>query len=656
LNRFKGGYIFLIILLLIGAICKSLNAPLSSILVDNLNPMLVSSLMSLGAVIVGLPVFLSGIKKERSIPERHLHKKDTPFLLGIIACDLTGNILYLVGLTMCLASAASLTKSFGVVATAAVAFIFLKERVSKRLWIAITLITLGCITIAAGDITSLIASPGILLVLASCICSSISHALKKKVADRNPGTVVMLTNIAIMVISAIIAFIMGGETPDVISCISGVILGMIVFGLPGIWYQIAARKLDATKCSAVYGLAPFLGAGISFIIFQETPTLAFFISFLLLIPGFYLVIVDKDQIAKSKGKDVTEESVPIEMYHDSRGYLVSVGFLIGFGAFLAELIHILGNFKGTIFDGINVGITGLILSVIQIVIGCIILIFRKRDMAGMTILMLGFATLLLLYSNKNPIIVAVVGIMSLFLVIILLLGKEKKKYAYSLLFFLASATYFVLIFTESVIIRSIIIVITTIYFLILAIASFGLLPKFRLTSILAEDETTDFKIIGTTLCCVIAAISVIPWMITYLISPGIVDLEIIKSFSIISGIMIGIIAIFMLFLGKESKFIGSIFLCFMTFLIISGFTIGSINYIAGIIMFIAGLFCFLRKKSYLLVGLMCILYGISSFMSVVIHGETVLVISQFCLQLLTFLVAAYLAIAVFSQNKKLPLF
>jgi len=654
----KGGYYFLLILLVIAAISKSIQSPISSLLLADIGPMTISALLSIGAVIIGIPMIFANRKKEKTIPERHLQKKDTPYLIGIIISNLVGNILFFFGLTMCLASSASLIKSFVIVTTAVIAFIFLKERISKRLWIAILLITLGCLTIAAGNLETLVASPGLLMILGSCICTSVTNVLMKKVADRNPGKIILVNNGTLIIIEIIIAIILGEQMPEITLIIVAILLGLVTFGLSSILFQIAARKIAISKCSTVVGMSPIIGAGISFIIFQEVPSLAFYISFLLLIPGFYLVFRDKEMKEEEKLNNGNPLPPPVEKYHDIRNYIVSAGFLMGFAIVLIHLIFNVDNIlpiKTQIESGFNT-IIAFSIPLTQIIIGCMILILRKRDMAGIVTLMLGFSILLLTISQDSQIMLAIVGILSLLLGFILLLGKERKKYPFALLFFLTAIASSSNLFAYHSIIQIILNLIVAIYLIILAVASSGIVPKFPLTSILAEDETTDFSIVGSSLCYLIAAISVIPWMITYLISPGIVNLKIIGEFSIVSGIMIGIIAILILFLGKHNKFIGAIFLFVMAFLILSGFTTGAINIVSGVLMFIAGLFCLLRKKSLILVGLMCILYGISSFMSIMIHGETVLVISQFCLQIVTFLVAAYLAFAVFSQNKKLPLF
>jgi len=651
---FKGGYIFLVVMLLVGAIAKSVYAPFSSILLNDINPMLVTSLLSFGAVIVGLPVFLSGLKKERAIPERHIHKKDTPALLGIIFFDLLGNLLFLIGLTMCVASSASLTKSFVIVATAVIAYIFLKERISKRLWIAIILITLGCITIAAGSLDTLTASPGLLFVLASCICSGFTYAFRKKVADRNPGSIILITNGAIAVICAIIAVIMGGITQDVLACIGGIVLGIITFGLPNILYQLSVRKLDATKCTTIYGLSPFIGAGISFIIFQQIPTIAFFISFILIIPGFYLVIMDRED--KDKFKNTTSVAPPVEKYHDIRNYLVSVGFLFQFAGTIGVIISAGKDIFNipVVSEGLNIAF--ICLSLVQIAIGCMVIILRRRDLAGIVLLMGGFSTALICISDNNRVIIGVVAVICLLLAVIMFLGKERKKYFFSILFLLAGISSITCVIFESDILQIIMNAIIALYILFLDIGYSGIIPRFPGTKILVEDETTDFSIVGSGVCYIIAAISVLPWMITYLFSSEYVSLNLITNFFIACGILMGIVATMIIFAGKENKFIGVVFLCVTMFLILSGFTTGVVNYIAGIIMFMAGVIVLLRKKSLLLVGLMCILYGISSFTSVLIYGESILVISQFVMQVITFVVATYLAIAVFSQSKKLPLF
>jgi len=430
---------------------------------------------------------------------------------------------------------------------------------------------------------------------------------------------------------------------------------MIVFGLPSVLYQLAARKLDATKCTTIYGLSPFIGAGISFIIFQEMPTLAFFISFILIIPGFYLVIMDRED--KAKFKDTIPAPPPVEIYHDVRNYLTAFGFL---SILSVEIISCLSSIYYVIsgeVSGIST-VAGFCIAIAQIVTGSILIILKRRNLTGMTMLLFGFTTLIIVLSLSETsfgYFLGVISILEFIMAGLVLFAKEKKKYCFFILFLLQGINLALYNILDGELSFMITCGILSAFLLILIFGATGLLPRFSLTKILAEDESLDFVKTGSAICYIIIALSILPWMGTYIFGTEIVPLEFAGNFSIGCGIIVGIVALLQLFVAKN-RFICIIFFGVMLSMILAGSTTAITNYVAGFVMLLAGLFCLLRKKSYLLVGLLCILYGISSFASIIIHGESVLIISQFLMHTITFGLAIYLAIAVFSQNKKLPLF
>jgi len=649
------GYYFAIILLVIAALCQSLNVPFSALLLEDSSPFMAAGFMALGALIWGLISFGIEKKSPNKVTERKYQRKDFKWIAILCVIAVLGDSLLTFGLTMCQASSAALITSFDIVMTAIIALIILREKIRKRLWMAIVLITLGGITISAGsDLSSLMASPGLILIVGNCVCTGIFYCCLKKLAGISPSKILIIYQSFSVICEFILAFAVGEQLPGIKTILLLMLLGMVVYGVSNYLLMIATHTLGAAKCSSVMGLGPFIGSGLSFIVFQEQPSIAFFISFILLIPGFYLVIRDNED--NEKYTDTTASPPPIEKYHDIRNYLVAVGFLLGFATSCGLIISAGKDYLNISASNDGLNIAFVCIALLQIIIGCIVIVLRHRDLAGIVLLILGFSTALVYISNSNSVIIGAMAIMGLLLGFIMFLGKDRKKYFFSIMFFLSAASSLTFVIFDNAIIQTIMNAIIALYMLFLDIGYSGIIPQFPGTKILVEDETTDFSIVGSFVCYIIGAISVLPWMITYLFSPEKVSLDLVTNFFIVSGIVMGIVAIMVIFLGKENKFIGVVFLCVTIFLILSGFTTGVVNYIAGIIMFLTGVLCLFRKKSLLLVGIMCILYGISSFTSVLIYGESILVISQFVMQVITFVVATYLAIAVFSQNKKLPLF
>ncbi|MEL7563676.1 MAG: DMT family transporter, partial [Dehalobacterium sp.] len=59
------------------------------------------------------------------------------------------------------------------------------------------------------------------------------------------------------------------------------------YGLSIFFYIYAQRDLGAARTSAYYAIAPFIGVGLSLLIFREIPTSSFVIAFIIMIIGMF---------------------------------------------------------------------------------------------------------------------------------------------------------------------------------------------------------------------------------------------------------------------------------------------------------------------------------------------------------------------------------
>lgn len=74
--------------------------------------------------------------------------------------------------------------------------------------------------------------------------------------------------------------------------IATLLLGFVAYGLSIYLYVYAQRYLGAAKTSAYYAESPFIGLGLSFIMFHEISTFSFIIALLLMAVGTYYASTD----------------------------------------------------------------------------------------------------------------------------------------------------------------------------------------------------------------------------------------------------------------------------------------------------------------------------------------------------------------------------
>ena len=132
----------------LAAALYALNAPVSKLLLQNVPPTMMAGFLYLGA---GAGMALMGLVRKRTSRRRRetpLTKKDLPYTLGMVLLDIAAPIFLMIGLARTTAANASLLNNFEIVATSLIALLIFREKIGKRLWIAIGLITLSSILLS----------------------------------------------------------------------------------------------------------------------------------------------------------------------------------------------------------------------------------------------------------------------------------------------------------------------------------------------------------------------------------------------------------------------------------------------------------------------------------------------------------------------------
>ena len=125
----------------LAAVFYAINIPASKVLLRDVGPTTMAALLYLGAGIGIAALSLFNVHdRKASAP---LTRRDMPFVIGMIVLDIAAPIFLMLGIRYGTSANASLLGNFEIVATTVIALFVFKEAVSKRLWIAIALITLA---------------------------------------------------------------------------------------------------------------------------------------------------------------------------------------------------------------------------------------------------------------------------------------------------------------------------------------------------------------------------------------------------------------------------------------------------------------------------------------------------------------------------------
>jgi drug/metabolite transporter (DMT)-like permease len=293
------GGIFLAIL---AAALYAVNSPFSKILLDYMPPTLMAGFLYLGAGAGMLLIALIRRARGERGSEQPLTRKELPYTLAMIALDIAAPIFLLMGLAATTAANASLLNNFEIVATALIALVIFRERISPRLWGGILFVTLSCALLTVEDLSSLQFSFGSLFVLLACVCWGVENNCTRRLSDKDPLLIVLFKGIFSGLGSVVIGLCLGERFGVWWSVLAVLGVGFVAYGLSIFFYVRAQRTLGAARTSAYYAVAPFIGTFLSLLIFRELPRYTYFVALALMLVGAFLCASD-EPLFKRKTKN-----------------------------------------------------------------------------------------------------------------------------------------------------------------------------------------------------------------------------------------------------------------------------------------------------------------------------------------------------------------
>lgn len=282
-----------IALAILAAALYAINSPFSKLLLEYMPSTLMAGFLYLGAGLgMGvIALFRKLNKRERT--EEKITRADLPYALAMIVLDIAAPIFLLLGLSYTSAANASLLNNFEIVATALIALMVFKEKISKRLWLGIGFVVTSCAILSFEDISSLRFSFGSLFILLACICWGVENNCTRRLSAKDPLEIVLLKGIFSGLGSVIVGLVIGERVSYVWSIFAILLVGCVAYGFSIFVYVYAQRLLGAARTSAYYAIAPFIGVLLSLIIFKEIPPYTFFIALLLMAVGAWLCSSDE---------------------------------------------------------------------------------------------------------------------------------------------------------------------------------------------------------------------------------------------------------------------------------------------------------------------------------------------------------------------------
>ncbi len=276
---------------LLAAALYAINVPLSKWMLQKAEPTMMAAFLYLGA---GLGLMLVRLAEGRKQTEAQapLTRKELPYTVGMVVLDIAAPILLMLGLSRTNASNASLLNNFEIVATSLIAHFVFREVLSKRLILAISLVTLASVILSFEGEGSFQFHVGSLYVLGACCCWGLENNCTRMLSNKSSTQITTIKGCFSGLGSLIIALAIGEKLPPLPWIGAICLLGFVSYGLSINFYIKAQKDLGAAKTSAYYSIAPFLGVLFGVLLLRERVGVQFCLAFAIMVAAAVLMVRD----------------------------------------------------------------------------------------------------------------------------------------------------------------------------------------------------------------------------------------------------------------------------------------------------------------------------------------------------------------------------
>ncbi|MCX8178616.1 MAG: DMT family transporter [Candidatus Aenigmarchaeota archaeon] len=279
---------------IITAIISGIAIPLNKIFIVNIDPLIFTAIRS---IIIGT-IFLFISLSARKIDKKFKTKLPNLLLIALIGGALAFYI-YFSGLKLTTGGRAAFLHKTLPLYVALLSFIFLKEKIDKKLMVAIFLMFLGTISIYYGQIKPLQLwqdpKTGDLLVITATFLWAVENIIAKKVM--NQGLHNFIVSFSRMFFGGLILFGFATLTGklsmlaqlDFIQVRNIIISTLILFSYVFFWYS-SIRLINVSKATTFLLISPVISLLLGMILLNEDFTyLQLFGSFLILVGSYFSI-------------------------------------------------------------------------------------------------------------------------------------------------------------------------------------------------------------------------------------------------------------------------------------------------------------------------------------------------------------------------------
>ncbi len=297
-----------VLLALAAAICFGVTTPLVQRLAAGSGAFTTASVLYAGAALYAV----MAVRRSTGGPSLRGH-----FLVILAAMAVIGAFVAPVclawGLGRTSGTSASLMLNVEAVFTVALGALINREHIGGRVWAAVAAIAGGgaLLLVDRGWVSGAEAL-GLLAVAGATLAWACDNTLSRRLADHDPNRVVLGKGLLGASISASIA-VMLGEPMPALGALSGLLAcGMVGYGLSLRFYLLAQRRLGSARTGSVFATAPFIGAGVAWLMGEPMGGWASLAAVLLMAFGIYLHLTEHSAELTTPAGDPSASNLPGE--------------------------------------------------------------------------------------------------------------------------------------------------------------------------------------------------------------------------------------------------------------------------------------------------------------------------------------------------------
>ncbi len=271
------------------AVLFGASTPLAKALLgEGLPPQLLAGLFYLGSGL-GLGIVLLGRRlMGRGAGEADLRVSDLPLLcVAVLLGGAVAPVLLMAGLARTTAASASLLLNLEGLVTMAIAWLFLRENVDRRLLLGAFAILAGAVLLSwsGGSVRPDI---GALWVAGACVAWGIDNNVTRSLSRADPMQIAAVKGLVAGSANLTLALLTHASIPSAPAAGAAMVTGFLSYGVSLVLFVLGLRNLGTARTAAYFSTAPFIGAVLSVVLFSEPLTSRLIAAGVLMGVGLYL--------------------------------------------------------------------------------------------------------------------------------------------------------------------------------------------------------------------------------------------------------------------------------------------------------------------------------------------------------------------------------